>query len=74
MNTLINSHAPLKKLNKKQRKFQLKPRITPWITKGIQNATETKNSYLKSILDVMIVIKIFVIKNIKRIETIYQLY
>ena len=74
VNTLINSHAPLKKLNKKQRKFQLKPRITPWITKGIQNATETKNSYLKSILDVMIVIKIFFIKNIKHIETIYQLY
>ena len=74
VNTLINSHAPLKKLNKKQRKFQQKPRITPWITKGIQNATETKNSYLKSILDVMIVIKIFFIKNIKHIETIYQLY
>ena len=29
VNTLINFHAPLKKLNKKQRKFQQKP----WITK-----------------------------------------
>ena len=28
VNTLINSHAPLKKLNKKQRKFQQKPWIT----------------------------------------------
>ena len=39
VNTLINCHAPLKKLNKEQRKFQQKP----WITKGIQNAIEKKN-------------------------------
>ena len=39
MNTLIISHAPSKKLNKKQRKFQQKP----WITKVIQNAIEKKN-------------------------------
>ena len=39
VNTLINSHAPLKKLNKEQRKFQPKP----WITKGIENAIEKKN-------------------------------
>ena len=58
VNTLINSHAPLKKLNKKQRKFQQKP----WITKGIQNAFEKKNR------------KMFFIKNIKHIETAYQLY
>ena len=43
VNTLINSHAPLKKLNKKQRKFQQKP----WITKGIQNAIEKKNRLFK---------------------------
>ena len=43
MNTLINSHAPLKKLNKKQRKFQQKP----WITKIIQNAIEKKNRLFK---------------------------
>ena len=43
MNTLINSHAPLKKLNKKQRKFQQKP----WVTKGIQNAVEKKNRLFK---------------------------
>ena len=43
MNTLINSHALLKKLNKKQRKFQQKP----WITKGIQNAIEKKNRLFK---------------------------
>ena len=40
---LINSHAPLKKLNKKQRKFQEKP----WITKGIQNLIEKKNRLFK---------------------------
>ena len=39
MNTLINSHAPLKK----QRQFQQKP----WITKGIQNAIEKKNKLFK---------------------------
>ena len=33
VNTVINSHAPLKKLNKKKRKFLQKP----WITKGIKN-------------------------------------
>ena len=43
VNTLINCHAPLKKLNKKQGKFQQKP----WITKGIQNAIEPKNRLFK---------------------------
>ena len=36
VNTLINSHAPLKQLNKKQRKSQQKS----WITNEIQNAIE----------------------------------
>ena len=40
MNTVINSHAPLKK---KLRKFHEKP----WITKGIQNAIEKKNRVFK---------------------------
>ena len=43
VNILINSHAPLKKLNKKQRKFQQKP----WITKGIQNYIKNKNRLFK---------------------------
>ena len=43
VNTLINSHALFKKLNKKQRKFQQKP----WFTKGIQNAIEKKNRLFK---------------------------
>ena len=43
MNALINSHAPLKELNKKQRKFQQKP----WITKGIQDAIKRKNRLFK---------------------------
>ena len=70
VNTSINSYAPSKKLNKKQRKFQKKPGIT----KGIQNAIEKKNRLSKSTLDVLIVIKTFYIKNIKHIETAYQLY
>ena len=44
MNTLINSHAPLKKLNKKQRKFHQKPRFT----KGIQIAIKKKNRLFKN--------------------------
>ena len=43
MNTLINSHASLKKLNKEQRKFQQKP----WITRGIQNTIKKKNRLFK---------------------------
>ena len=43
MNTLINSHGLLKKLNKKQIKFQQKL----WITKGIQNAIQKKNRLFK---------------------------
>ena len=43
VNTLINSHAPLKKLNKKQRKFQQKL----WIANRIQNAIEKKNRLFK---------------------------
>ena len=70
MNTLINSHAPLKKLNKKQRKFQQKP----WITKGIQNAIEKKNMLFKKYIKCGDINKIFFIKNIKHIETAYQLY
>ena len=43
MNALINSHAPLKKLNKKQRKFQQKP----WIKRGFQNSFHKKNRLFK---------------------------
>ena len=70
MNTLINSHAPLKKLNKKQRKFQQKP----WITKGIQNAIENKNRLFKGYIKCGDCNKNIFIKNIKHIETVYQLY
>ena len=70
VNTLINSHAPLKKLNKKQRKFQQKP----WIAKEIQNAIKKKNRLFKKYIKLVIVIKKFFIKNIKHIETAYQLY
>ena len=43
MNALINSHAPLKNLNKKQRKFQQKP----WIRRGIVNSILKKNRFFK---------------------------
>ena len=41
VNSLINSHAILKKLNIKQK---------PWITKGIQNAIEKKNKLFKMLI------------------------
>ena len=43
LNALINSHGPLKKLNKKQRKFQQKP----WVTRGIQNLIHKENRLFK---------------------------
>ena len=43
MNALITSHAPLKKLNKKQRKFQQ----IPWIRRAIQNSIHKKNRLFK---------------------------
>ena len=48
----------------KKGKFQQKP----WVTKGIQNTIEKKIGSLKSALNVVIVIKIFLIKNIKHIK------
>ena len=39
----MHSHIPLKKLNKRQRKFQQKP----WIRKEIKNLTEKKNRLFK---------------------------
>ena len=70
MNTLINSHTPLKKLIKKAKNFQQKPGIL----KEIYNVIEKNNRFLKGKLNVLIVIKIFYIKNIKPIQTAYQLY
>ena len=35
----MNKHAPIKNLNKKQRKFLQKP----WLTRGIQNSMQKKN-------------------------------
>lgn len=37
--TTIDRHAPLKKLSKKEAKFQSKP----WISQGIQKSFKTKN-------------------------------
>ena len=37
LESCINRHAPLKKLNKKELKFQLKPWITPNIIKKINH-------------------------------------
>ena len=48
----------------KKGKFQQKP----WVTKGIQNTIEKKIGSLKSTLNVVIVIKIFLIRNMKHIK------
>ena len=47
LNTLINFHDQLKKLNKRHRKFHQKP----WITKVIQNAIEKKNKLFKKCIN-----------------------
>ena len=48
INTTIDKHAPLKKLSKKEAKFQSKP----WISQGIRKSIKTKNKlfnrYLRS--------------------------
>ena len=43
LNNLLEKHAPLKKLNKQERKFQQKP----WITKGLQVSIKKKNSIFR---------------------------
>ena len=46
IDSLLDTHAPIKKLNKKELKFLAKP----WITKGLQNSNKKKNSiYSKSV-------------------------
>ena len=45
IDSLLETHAPLKKFNKKELKFLTKP----WITKGLQNSIKKKNNtYPKS--------------------------
>ena len=46
IDSLLETHAPLKKLNKKELKFLTKP----WITQGLQNSIKKKNNrYSKSV-------------------------
>ena len=40
IDSLLDTHAPIKKLNKKELKFLAKP----WITNGLQNSNKKKNS------------------------------
>ena len=40
IDTLLEMHAPLKKLNKKERKFLTKP----WDTQDLQNSIKKKNN------------------------------
>ena len=41
--SLLDTHAPIKKLNKKEVKFLTKP----WITRGLQNSVKKKNNISK---------------------------
>ena len=46
IDSLLDTHAPSKKLNKKELKFLTKP----WITQGLQNSIKKKNNiYPKSV-------------------------
>ena len=40
IDSLLDTHAPFKKLNKKERKFLTKT----WITQGLQNSIKKKNN------------------------------
>ena len=40
IDSLLDTHAPFKKLNKKELKFLTKP----WITQGLQNSIKKKNN------------------------------
>ena len=44
MNLVIDRHAPLKKLSRRQRRFKSKP----WITKGLYNLIKTKRRMFKT--------------------------
>ena len=70
MNTLINSDAPLKNSTKNKESFNK----NHGLLKESKMQLKRKIGFLKSILNVVIVIKIFFIMNIKHIETAYQLY
>ena len=67
MNTLINSCAPPKKSTEK-RKIQQKPQIT----KESKNELKRKIGFSQNKLNVLFLIKIFYIKNLKYIGTGYQ--
>ena len=45
IDSLLETHAPLKKLNKKELKFLTKP----WITQGLQNSIKKKNNVYSEI-------------------------
>ena len=67
MNTLINSHAPLKKLNKNNESFNKNHELL----KEFKMQLKRKIGSLKSTLNVVIIMEIFFIKNINHIETAY---
>ena len=67
VNTLINSHAPLKKLNKNNESFNKNHELL----KEFKMQLKRKIGSLKSTLNVVIIMEIFFIKNINHIETAY---
>ena len=71
VNTLINSHALLKKNSTKNKESYNK---IHGLLKESKMKFKRKIGSLKSTLNEMTVIKIFFIKKIKHIETAYELY
>ena len=47
MNSILDEHAPLKRVNKYKLKFKSKPRITP----AIQKSISVKNNLLKRFIN-----------------------
>ena len=71
VNTLINSHAPLKNSTKNSK---VSTKTMDYLLKEFKMQLKRKIGSLKIALNVVIVIKIFFIKNMKHIETACQLY
>ena len=52
---VLNKHAPLKQLSRREKKLSLKP----WITKGIYTSIKTKIDYFELVINMVIAINFY---------------
>ena len=67
MNSILDEHAPLKRVNK--HKLNLKGK--PWITPAIQKSTSVKNNLLRFLIQKIHKQRILFMSNAKIIEICY---